>query len=117
MKIQLALEDDENWQFSEEATVSLFRIHQEALSNVIRHANASQVTIRLYEKGAKATLEIRDDGVGFIVPDSMEQLADEGHFGLLGIRERIELLEGTFHLAPRPGEGTTLRVQVPIDSN
>jgi signal transduction histidine kinase len=114
LKIQLALEDDEGWQIPEDVSVSLFRICQEVLSNVIRHADADLVAIRLYRKGPMVTLEIQDDGVGFTMSDSMDHLAAEGHFGLLGIRERIELLKGRFEIESRPGEGTKLCVQVPV---
>ncbi len=115
-KIQLMLDDDRDWQLPEEVAVSLFRVHQEALSNVIRHANASQIVIRLYRAGSKVTIEIQDDGSGFVVPDSMDLFAAEGHFGLLGIRERIELLKGEFELASQSGDSTMLRVRVPIQS-
>lgn len=112
--VQLALDDDEDWQLPEEIAVSLFRIHQEVLSNVIRHANAGKVVVRLYREGSKVTLEVQDDGTGFAVPDSMDKLATEGHFGLLGIRERVALLKGEFELASQPGDGTRVRVRVPI---
>jgi two-component system sensor histidine kinase ComP len=116
LKIQLTLDDDKVWQLSEEVAVSLFRIYQEALSNVIRHADASHIVIRLYRVEPKVALDIQDDGTGFVVPDSINLFAAEGHFGLLGIRERIDLLGGEFELTSRPGEGTMLHVRVPIHS-
>jgi len=114
LKVKLALEDDGDWQLSEGVSVTLFRICQEALSNVVRHADADQVAIGLHRTGSMVALQIQDDGVGFTTSSSMDHLATEGHFGLLGIRERIELLEGKFELESRPGAGTKLQVQVPI---
>ncbi len=114
LRIRLLLDEDEDWQLPEEVAVSLFRVYQEALSNAIRHANATQIVSRLYMEGARATLEIQDDGAGFVVPDSMDSFATDGHFGLLGIRERVELLNGEFELESQPGGITTLRVSVPV---
>lgn len=114
LEVRLQLEDDTDWELQEHRAVFLLRIHQEALSNIIKHADASLVMVRMYRDGANVDLEIQDDGVGFVVPDAMEQLVVEGHFGLLGIRERVELLEGEFELTSRPGKGTRLRVRIPV---
>ena len=93
---------------SERAT-ALFRICQEALTNVARHAHATCVTIRLGETLDQILLEIEDDGEG--VPT--EKLTDRMSIGLLGMRERAELLEGEVHIMGRPGNGTIITVRIP----
>jgi signal transduction histidine kinase len=113
LSIHSEIDEEEDWQLPEEIAVSLFRVHQEALLNIIKHAHAKRVTVRLFRDKTWITLEVKDDGVGFTIPDSLEKLAAAGHFGLLGIRERIELLSGTFELTSQVNLGTTLHAQVP----
>jgi signal transduction histidine kinase len=110
-------EDSESWPLSEEATVSLFRIYQEAMTNVIKHARAQHVTVRLIRTEGAVQLEIQDDGRGFEHAGSLNRLADEGHFGLLGMQERVELLNGEFVLDSGKGKGTTLRARVPLKTS
>ncbi len=107
-------EDSESWPLSEEATVSLFRIYQEAMTNVIKHASAQRVAVRLTRDDGSVHLIIEDDGVGFERSDSLNRLADAGHFGLLGIQERVELLGGTFTLRTEKDRGTTLQARLPL---
>lgn len=89
---------------------ALFRIVQEGLTNILRHANASSVVLRLYQLRDLVTLEISDDGVGFdpLRLDTLE--TGEGGLGLRGIRERVAILGGTLDLESAVGEGTTIRV-------
>ena len=98
---------------SEEVRLALFRIYQECLTNVAKHARATRVMIRLEKTPAETILEIQDDGVGFEVPQEWLELARQGHLGLVGIRERTEAIGGALEIASRPGEGTSLRVSVP----
>ncbi len=92
-------------------TTALFRIAQEALTNVARHARARSVHILLERDGTQLLLRITDDGRGIA---DLEQHSTHS-FGLLGMRERAHLLGGTFEIAGRAGEGTTLTVQLPAD--
>lgn len=96
-----------------EVELALFRIAQEALSNVARHAAATSATVRLLFEAQAVTLEVRDDGRGFVVPDSPAEMAPRGHFGLLGMHERAELISATLTIHSEPGEGTRLKVTVP----
>jgi PAS domain S-box-containing protein len=89
---------------------ALFRIMQESLTNVVRHARAKQVEVRLDRSGREAVLSIRDDGVGM----EQEARAKPRSFGLLGISERVLLLEGQMQIASAPGAGTTLLVRIPL---
>ena len=96
----------------------LYRIAQEALTNVARHAHARHVRLTLTRQDEAVGLEVCDDGVGFD-PEHLGQRAvgqsgAEGHFGLVGMGERARLLGATLALESAPGEGTRLEVRVPI---
>jgi len=92
----------------------LFRIVQESLHNVARHAQASTVQVELnLEEAGTVQLIIRDDGVGFD-PALLEQAARSGHLGLKQMRERVVGLKGTFSLRSAPGQGTEIRVGLPV---
>jgi signal transduction histidine kinase len=93
---------------SPDAEQELYRLAQEGLNNVLKHAHAQQVRVRLAIAVDRATLEVADDGVGF---DPSLRGADG--FGLPGMRERAERLGGTFQVQSSPGAGTRLRVEVP----
>jgi PAS domain S-box-containing protein len=91
------------------ATV-LFRVMQESLTNVARHARASRVEVTLERKREHAVLTVRDDGVGM---DAQAQ-SKPRTFGLRGIRERVLLVGGEVAIESRPGEGTTVRARIPL---
>ncbi|MFN8420075.1 MAG: GAF domain-containing sensor histidine kinase [Anaerolineae bacterium] len=90
--------------------IGLYRIAQEALTNVVRHARASKVTIKLKAENDTVALIIEDDGQGFD-PDQVSA----GRFGLIGINERARLLGGSANLCSEPGEGTALEVNIPLE--
>ena len=90
----------------------LLRIAQEAVTNVLKHAGASQIWIKLHMEARKLNLRIIDNGHGFDQQDVFASRA--GHFGVLGMRERAERLGGELHLASHPGEGTEVEVKVPL---
>jgi two-component system sensor histidine kinase UhpB len=100
----------------EEAAISLFRVCQEALANVARHAEATRVQIRLSLSSDGVELSVRDDGQGFVVPSRLGLLAKEGHFGLLGMKEQTELVGGRLQVISQPGEGTEVKAQVPLQN-
>ena len=88
------------------------RVVSEGLTNVARHAQASQVWIRLASGDDDLEVEVRDDGVGF---DPAAAAAQSGHYGLLGVRERARLAGGTLVVESAPGKGTILRISVPLN--
>ena len=90
----------------------LYRIAQEAVTNAIRHAQASTISLRLSYALDRVSLEVVDDGVGFDVASG--PATEEGHFGLAGIRERARILNAEVMLESTPGEGTSVRVSVPL---
>jgi signal transduction histidine kinase len=96
---------------SEVVEENLLRIGQEAVTNVVKHSGATAVAIQLRFEPAAVILEIKDNGRGFN-PEACVGPQD-GHFGLLGIRERAERLGGTASISSAPGSGTTVRVEIP----
>ncbi len=94
---------------SDGKAIGLFRILQEALTNVMRHAQAHTVDITLQVEDDWLDLSISDDGCGFIVGNGPTT-----SFGLVGMRERVLMLGGVLQLHSEPGQGTTLRVRVPV---
>jgi signal transduction histidine kinase len=93
----------------QERATAVFRIFQETLTNVARHANATEVNVRLAEKNGNLTLEVHDNGEGV----SEEQLTSGSSLGILGMRERALLLGGELTIAGALGAGTTVRVRIP----
>ncbi|WP_028060598.1 GAF domain-containing sensor histidine kinase [Candidatus Solirubrobacter pratensis] len=84
-----------------------YRLVQEGLTNVVKHADATRVEIRVFDVADAVEIMLRDDGRGF------EPHADGGGFGLIGMRERVALVQGTLEVESAPGEGTTLRARIP----
>lgn len=95
---------------SAEVELALYRIAQEALSNVCRHSAANAALVELRFTAETVTLTVEDNGRGFVVPESPADLAPRRHYGLLGIHERAELIDAHLTLASQPGEGTRLKV-------
>ncbi len=96
---------------SDAKAIGLFRILQEALTNVMRHAQAHTVELTLAMDGSDLRLTISDDGVGFVQPEGRAV-----SFGLVGMRERVLIMGGQLSLHSELGEGTTLSVMVPLDA-
>ena len=91
-------------------STALFRIFQELLTNVARHANATKVKVSLVEKAGKIVLKVSDNGKGI----TNEQISDSKAFGLIGIKERVRFWQGEFKIRGAPGKGTTATVSVPL---
>jgi PAS domain S-box-containing protein len=103
--------DESRIQLDETRAIELFRIVQESLTNVRRHAHATRVDIALATDGQHYVLEVRDNGCGF---DPRQQKRQS--FGIVGIRERALKLDGTADIDSAPGRGTRLRVRFPVIS-
>lgn len=99
-----------------EARLVLFRVAQEALSNVRRHSGADEVAIYLHRHDDTVRMAVSDNGKGFPVPPVISDLAAKGKLGLLGMYERARLLGGTLDIRSQVGEGTTVAVEVPVES-
>lgn len=87
-----------------------YRIAQEALTNAIRHARASHVTLALHIDAQRVSLQIDDDGAGFDVDAALDNAAQRGSMGLLGMRERARLAGCELDITSRPGQGTSVRL-------
>jgi signal transduction histidine kinase len=110
VKVNVSEETD----LSTEMKTTLFRITQEALTNVIKHAAADQVKVILTYDAEGVRLEVVDDGVGF--NQSAMQMASRPSWGLIGMQERATLLGGTFKATSYPGSGTRIEIYIPYIS-
>jgi signal transduction histidine kinase len=98
----------------QETELALYRIVQEALNNVVRHARASNASVHLGFGEHELEIRVQDDGSGFTPPERMSDLVQEGHYGLMGMHERARLIGA--RLAIRSGsEGTLVEVRLPVD--
>ncbi len=94
--------------------LAAYRIVQQALANVAAHARASNAWVEVVFTADTLTLLVRDDGVGFTPPEQPADLAREGHFGLMGMRERALLHGGQLTITASPGRGATIAVRLPL---
>jgi signal transduction histidine kinase len=99
-----------------EIELALYRITQEALNNSIQHAGASQVQVQLAFTPGDVNLVVSDDGSGFDVPESLAEFAHQGHFGLLGMYERAELIGARCDVRSDAGAGTRVELRVPASN-
>jgi len=110
LPVQLDVKVPESLQFSPEASLALYRVAQEGLTNVQRHARATAVSVVLSTQNGDVALVVQDDGVGLTNGNAL----DHGGFGLIGLRERVELLGGHLLFEPTDGAGCRLAVTVPL---
>ena len=96
--------------------IALYRITQEAISNISKHAGASKAKIAISYNDTNLLLQIEDDGEGFDPPKNLGELASIGHYGLLGIHERADLINADYQIQSESGHGTTVTIQVPFQS-
>jgi signal transduction histidine kinase len=90
-----------------------FRIFQECLTNVVRHAQANSVRVDLSQEDENILLVVEDDGIGFSAPDVSNTL---GSLGLLGMKERAQFCGGDVQISSSPGNGTTVTIRIPVDA-
>jgi signal transduction histidine kinase len=95
-----------------EVELSLYRIAQEALTNVVKHSQATQAELRILFSETYVQIEVDDNGIGFSVPNSPTEFAPNGHFGLLGVHERADLIGAKLEVLSAPTKGTRLKVRV-----
>jgi signal transduction histidine kinase len=91
-----------------------FRIVQEAITNIIRHSRAKKVNVEIMQPEKELLLLVRDDGIGFDVDEAQKRSAQGLSMGLLGIRERVALLEGEIEIESVSSYGTEIRVRFPL---
>jgi len=96
--------------------IVLYRVAQETLTNVGKHAKANLVTVSIRKLRRTIHLEIKDDGKSFKVKDKLHAGKKKG-LGLIGMRERVEMVNGCFAVESSPGKGTTIRAEIPLNIN
>lgn len=114
--IAAVCDTDESCDAAPEARWELFSILREALHNIESHARADKVRVVLGYDGDGIVLAITDNGDGFEIPKKIAELADRGHFGVIGMSERAQRVGGRLELESAAGEGCTLRVTLPTQT-
>ena len=112
--IPIAVEGDTSGRLPPQVEVALYRIVQEALNNITKHARAGHVTVQLQKEESKIHLTVTDDGAGFDIQSVLGQKGRSG-LGLIGIRERLIPLRGECIIKSSPGKGTEISVLVPSE--
>jgi signal transduction histidine kinase len=112
--VNLELEEDLPDDLESGKQAVLFYIAEEAVNNARKHAEAEHVWLRLKQQEALLVLEIEDDGVGFNVGSVDSDYEQRGSLGMVNMRERAELVGGTLHIDSAEGQGTRIRVLVPL---
>ncbi len=108
LQIDFDYEDNDHVSLSEDVNENLFRMVQEALNNIVKHAQVDRAAISLQIKNAELLLKIVDKGIGF----NMEQtVSNESHLGLVGIQERAGKMNASVDIISKPGQGTTINIK------
>lgn len=116
IRLKLTLAKDRQF-LSEPVRLVLFRVFQESINNVVRHAQASEVQVRFSFDAEEARIEIADNGKGFRVPSNWIAEVRNGHYGLAGMAERVSAAGGTLALESAPNASTTVRAVIPCLEN
>ena len=103
--------DPETIVLDPDRSVALFRIFQETLTNIARHAGATEVTVHLEYRGRDVLLIVRDNGKGV----TEEEIEGSRSFGIIGMHERVTHFGGSIHIRGNPGQGTAITVQLPTE--
>lgn len=93
----------------EKYEVAVFRLTQEAVQNAIKHAEATEIDVKLVVSRTRVNVSVKDDGKGFALDETKSQ-----SFGLIGMRERVDMLDGTLELTSNPGKGTHVFINIPL---
>ena len=99
-----------------ELETALYRVTQEALTNVLRHAQARRVSVLLERRPDLVSLIVEDDGAGFDAAAVFQAARRRGKLGLLGMQERVALAGGTIEIESTPGAGTTVFARIPLNT-
>ncbi len=112
---QIEMEFEQNsYDLPESVGICLFRVSQEALRNVLNHANARRIHLTVSITKNEVVFTICDDGCGFTVPERLSELTQMNHFGLVSIAERVAWVNGQLDIHSQPGQGTHILVRIPL---
>jgi signal transduction histidine kinase len=115
ISINVEMNTSVRMQLAPQIEIAVYRICQEALNNIAKHARATTVRMSFQKENDAVVLQVADNGRGFEIAEA-ERRRDARHgLGLMGMRERVELLGGTFGVTTAPGEGTTIAVRLPLE--
>ena len=94
--------------------ITVYRVVQEALNNIRKHAEATRVDLYLNYSDANIIVKIKDNGIGFDLTDTINNAISVGNLGLLGMKQRVDMLGGTINIQTRHGKGTTITLTLPL---
>lgn len=114
IRMNIDFSDDPNL-LPEPVALTFYRIYQQAMNNIVQHAEASEVWVRLQINPHETLFEIQDNGKGLPTPMELVAYARDGHLGIVGMKERAEAIGGDFRIFSEPGEGVSVRVTVPVE--
>ena len=114
-RLAITYDGADELELSDPAQICLYRFLQEALTNVAKHAQANQVLVKLHADKRTVGLVVNDDGRGFDVQVKLKESNQLNGIGLLGMQERLELLEGWLEIQSWPGQGTRLMAYIPLE--
>ena len=100
-----------------EAEIATYRVVQEGLNNIRKHANASEARVRLEFGERELSIRIKDNGAGFNTSEALEGDPSIGHLGLVGMKQRVEGLGGTLRISSKIGLGTTVDIHLPVETS
>lgn len=112
-QIELKIEQN-GYDLPEPVGICLFRVSQEALRNILKHANARHIQLTMCGTSNEVVFTIRDDGCGFTVPERLSELTQMDHYGLVSIAERVAWINGQLEIHSQPGQGTQILVRIPL---
>jgi len=113
-KVRAFIEGNENQEMGEDVKLCIYRLVQESLINVHKHAHADHVEVWVQVTSEQVSVMVTDNGKGFTVPDRLELLVPDRHYGLIGSKEMVEAVNGCLSISSSPGQGCILSAQVPI---
>lgn len=111
---KLQVQADEELSPPQHVAVACFRVLQEAVTNIMRHSKATVVTVSLSQQNGDLLLAICDDGIGFDVRRTFDDATSGHSMGLLGMQERVRVLNGTLSIDSHPGQGSEVRIRIPL---
>lgn len=112
--VELAITGDRHVPIDEEVAICIYRCTNEALTNISKHSCATKVSVTLNLSPMSIGLIIQDNGQGFVIPDKLGSLMASNHFGLVSMRERLDLIKGNFNIASTSQLGTTIEAHIPL---
>ena len=113
-RTRVFIEGNEEQEISEEVRLCIYRLIQESLINVHKHAQADHVEVWIQVTSEQVTVMVTDNGMGFEVPARLEILVPDRHYGLIGLKEMVEAVDGNLNINSKPGQGCILAAHIPI---